>query len=425
MKWTQVYRIVFRKEFRELRRDRRALFWLFAPPFLLPLIAICGVVFIGSQALRIAGDGFPVVVENADQAPELVAQFEESGAIRLITPANPATNRFGDAVIIVAIPPDFQEQLRAGETVTIEIITRDNAIVSLIGQSAVRGIIDNYADELLDERLQAAGLTREFLNPIEIGERRVAGEDSEAVVGVGQEQEEGGGSAVATIFLPLAVSSWLLGGGLGLILDTTVGEKERQTIENLLVTPANRVGIVLGKLTVVFIASLAVMSLWLIEGLILNALSNASTELFGPENSPSLGEALGILLESGGGLLGLVGILVLVILPFIIMLNGFMMAVCAYAANYREANLFMALTQLGLPATVLITIFSVPPTVGLPVYAIPFFGAIVAIRDLFSGTLSAPAVAIATGFGLVYALVAILVAAWVFNREWSLTRGLQ
>ena len=56
------------------------------------------------------------------------------------------------------------------------------------------------------------------------------------------EEEEESGSIVATIFLPLAVTSWLLGGGMGLVLDTTVGEKERQTIENLLVTPANRNG---------------------------------------------------------------------------------------------------------------------------------------------------------------------------------------
>ncbi|NJL95285.1 MAG: hypothetical protein HC915_16980, partial [Anaerolineae bacterium] len=50
MRFRTVYRIVFRKELRELLRDRRALFWLFAPPILLPGIALCAGLFIGTQA---------------------------------------------------------------------------------------------------------------------------------------------------------------------------------------------------------------------------------------------------------------------------------------------------------------------------------------------------------------------------------------
>jgi sodium transport system permease protein len=216
----------------------------------------------------------------------------------------------------------------------------------------------------------------------------------------------------------------MIGGGMGLILDTTVGEKDRQTIENLLVTPASRAGIVLGKLTVVFLASVAVMSLWMAEGLALNSLSVASPQLLDADSlTPT--QTLDILLESGGNVVGLVIALIILIIPFIVMLNGIVMAWCARAANYREANLFMVLMQLGLPASILITIFSLPATVGLPVYAIPFFGTIVAIRDLFSSTLSTTALLLNVSMGSLYAVLAIGLAAWVFNKEWSLTRGLQ
>ena len=53
------------------------------------------------------------------------------------------------------------------------------------------------------------------------------------------------------------------------------------------------------------------------------------------------------------------------------------------AANYREANLFMVLMQLGLPGSILLTIFSVPARVSLTIYALPFFGTIVAIKILY------------------------------------------
>jgi hypothetical protein len=174
----------------------------------------------------------------------------------------------------------------------------------------------------------------------------------------------------------------------------------------------------------VFIASVAVMGLWLTEGVILNGLSAAGPKLLESDSLTST-QTLDILLNGGGSVLGLVAALIVLVVPFIVMLNGLVMAWCARAANYREANLFMVLMQLGLPASILLTIFSLPATVGAPVYAIPFFGTIVAIRDLFSGTLPTLGLMINVVSGLFYAALGVGLAAWVFNKEWSLTRGLQ
>lgn len=424
MRLRRVYWIVFWKELRELLRDKRSLFWLFAPPIILPGLAICAGLFIGSQALRIVNEGFPVWVENGHLAPELVAKFEADDATYLVDPpANLDDDPFGDALILIQIPDDFQEQLASGEPATLRLLTKDNALITMFGQGAVRAVIGSYEQQIVDARLDAEGLDRAWLSPIEINEGK-ARDTGTAVSRVSGDEEDDGPGLLATIFLPLAVTSWLIGGGMGLILDTTVGEKERQTIENLLVTPASRAGIVLGKLTVVFIASVAVMSLWLAEGVLLNALSAAGPELMDAEQlSPTA--TLDIILNSGGNVVVLVGVLVVVIVPFIVQLNGLVMAWCARAANYREANLFMVLMQLGLPASILLTIFSVPPQVGLPVYALPFFGTIVTIRDLFSSTLSTPGLLVNVGSGWFYAVLCIGLAAWVFNKEWSVTRGLQ
>ena len=418
MRFRRVYRTVFVKEFGELLRDRRALFWLFAPPILLPMIALCGAIFVSIQTVRIASDGFAILVENADQAPELVRRLEATQAIDVIAPPpQPEQDPFGKAVVIVSLPQDFQEQLYESHTVTIELITRDSSTSTLLGQSIVRDAIQNYANDLVDERLAAQDLNRAWLNPIYITESKRMMADSAVV------DSQGDSGFLSTLFLPLAVTSWLLGGGMGLILDTTVGEKERKTIENLLVTPASRAGIVMGKMTVVFFASLAVMGLWLTEGLLLSTLSSAAPTLIEME-SVSTSQALEVLLESGGDVLRLIAVLLALVIPFTAMLNSLVIAWCAYAANYREANLFMALLQLSLPASVLLTVFSVPARVSLHYYALPFFGAIVAIRDLFSGTLPTTGLAVNLLSGLVYTVGSVWLAAWMFNREWALTRGL-
>jgi hypothetical protein len=166
------------------------------------------------------------------------------------------------------------------------------------------------------------------------------------------------------------------------------------------------------------------MGLWMIEGVALNSLSAAGPELL-DSSSLSATQTLNVLLDSSRNIIGLVLALIVLIIPFIVMLNGLVMAWCARAANYREANLFMVLMQLGLPASILLTIFSLPAAVSAPVYAIPFFGTIVAIRDLFSSTLSTTGLLINVTSGAIYAGFGVGVAAWVFNKEWSLTRGLQ
>lgn len=409
MRIWSVYRIVFRKEFRELLRDKRALFWLFAPPIILPGLALCAGVFIGTQAVRIAQDGFPIFVENAAESPELMERFAAEDSILLVdTPE--------EGILIVTIPDNFQDNLDNNDTASIDLTTRDNSLITFIGRTAVRTVIDGYNSDLLDQRLESQNLTRDWLTPISIGERTESSEE--------RVESGGGRNIVATIFLPLAVTSWLLGGGMGLVLDATVGEKERQTIENLLVTPASRIGIVMGKMTVIFIASMVVMSMWLIEGMLLNSLGTVAPEMSGTD-SISTTETLALILESGENVVGLLGALVVMIIPFTIMLNGLVMAWCAYAANYREANLFMALIQLGLPGSVLLTIFSLPAEVADPVYGVPLFGTIVGIRDLFSGNLSTTGLIINFVFGVLSAGAAIGFAAWVFGREWSLTRGLQ
>lgn len=416
--------IVFRKELRELFRDRRALFWLFAPPIILPGIAICAAIFVGTQAVRIAQDGVPLYIENAAAAPDLVAYFEDATSVYLVeAPPNPEKDPFGEAAIILSIPDEFQTQLESGQAVTLKLITKDNALVTFIAQAAVRGVIRDYSDEIREQRLAEKGITEEWLNPISIGEAKRATSNSVVSSGNGKDSNNASGSSLAaTIFLPLAVTSWLLGGGMGLILDSTVGEKERQTIENILVTPVNRMSVVLGKMTVVFIASMLVMSLWLAEGMLLNGLSVAGPDL---ANDTSPTEVLATVLQGGTNILGLVVVLLVMIIPFTIMLNALVMAWCAYAANYREANLFMALVQLGLPATILLTIFSLPPNVSDILYGLPLLGTIVGIRDLFSGNLAATSLMVNFSTSVVYSAGAIWLAAWVFGREWSLTRGLQ
>jgi len=83
---------------------------------------------------------------------------------------------------------------------------------------------------------------------------------------------------------------------------------------------------------------------------------------------------------------------------------------------------FLFLLQLALPAIVLLSVFAVGPDAGISWYAAPILGTIIAIRDLFSQTLSASGLAVAALSTTLYALVALTLASYVYSREWALNR---
>ncbi len=416
----QAFRIVLAKELRELIRDRKTLFWLLAPPIILPAIALLAVAFVGTQTARYITQGFPVTVVNGSAAPGLVDSLRHSSAL-IVTERSADSSADDGALITLSVPDDFQQRLDAGQSARLVLTQRDNTFVTTLALGAVRSEVSTYNDRVVEQRLKAAGRDRSWLTPILVDETQAA-----ATVNSVTATAQPGASAtggLGAIFLPLAVTSWLVGGGLGLIVDTTVGEKERQTIESVLVTPASRIGIVLGKLTTVFLASLVVMGLWMLEGVFLSLVGEIGPKLLAAQNGGTLDLAAAVA-QSGRDIGGLILILVLLLIPFIVVLNSLVMAFCSFASSYRESNVFLFLLQLVLPALVLLSIFSIGPNAGTGWYAAPILGTIIAIRDLFAQTLTASGLALAVVSTSGYALAALGLATYIYSREWALVRGI-
>jgi sodium transport system permease protein len=195
----------------------------------------------------------------------------------------------------------------------------------------------------------------------------------------------------------------------------TVGEKERRTMEALLITPASRVGIVLGKITLSIIISAITISLWSLDSL---------AYVFFLSVVPSASNSLALLDIPRLGNLGLAVVwLMLLMLPLMTMVNGLVAVVCTFAKNNREANLFLGILQLLLPGLAFLAIFGIGATPSAVVFALPVVGVLVAVRDLFGGGVAPGMLALTWAAAAAYAAGAILLAAYVFSREWALMRG--
>ena len=405
---------VFARETLDLLRDRRALFFLFALPLLMPLLGAIGGIFVTWQVLRQTRGGLPIHVVNREQLPELVDKLENDRNLQLVEapPDIEEALQSGDLMATLEIPLDAVERLTAEEPITVALTSSRSGWMSDVAVGSIRGVLNEYADDVLKERLARRGLDREWTDPVRLG-REVAAPTG--VVAAPIVEATGAPSSLGDIFLPLVIASWAFSGGLSLVASMTVGEKERRTMESLLITPTNRIGIVLGKIALSIIVSVITVGLWALDSLayvfLLSILSAGSAGLTTP-------------IAAQIGNLGLAaGWLVLLMLPLMTAANGLVAAVCTFAKNYRESNLFLGVLQLLLPGLALLSTFGAGATPPLAVYVLPGIGVLVAMRDILGGGIAPAALALTWGTATVYAIGSILLAAYVFSREWALMRG--
>jgi len=420
-----VMRTVFVKEARDLLRDRRSIVFLFAVPLLMPLIGAIGGGFIMWQVVRQAGDGLSVAVVNGAELPGLVVDLENRELLQVVdAPSDPRKAlQGGELAAVLEIPSDAANRLQAEEPLTVTLTSSRSGWMSDFAVTAIRHSLGDYEERTLTERLARHGLDDVWMDPIRLEEGVTA------PTGVAAAPIVAGGSASSSLgsaFLPLAIASWAFSGGLSLVIHMTVGEKERGTMEPLLVTPSSRVGIVLGKIALSIIVSAITVGLWSLDSLaymlLASIVSTGPGDLVTPPASWSGMTGLAIVPQWGN--LGVAVVwLVLLMLPLMTMANGFVAAVCTLAKNYRESNLLLVLLQLLLPGLALFAAFGVGATPPMAVYALPVVGVLVAMRGLFGGGVALEMLALTWAAAAIYAVGAILLAAYVFSREWALMRG--
>lgn len=228
---------VMRKELLDITRDRRTLaLALLMGPLLYPLMMV-GMGTLGETRARTQLEAeLELPVTGAGRAPNLVA-FLATQRIRAVDPPADVAAAIASQEIDVAleIGASFEADWRAGRPAPVELVsdsTRRNAEIPV---RRVRSALSAYSDQMGSLRLIARGIDPSITRPLGIGSRDLASEEARR-------------GMLLSLLLPylLILSSFL--GGAYLILDATAGERERQSLEPLLATPAARGAIVSGKM---------------------------------------------------------------------------------------------------------------------------------------------------------------------------------
>lgn len=421
-------KLVFQREVRDQLRDRRTLFMIVGLPLLLyPALGIGmlqmmttfreesrQVVVLGADALPdeprfLSGDGIrnewfsggeaqaarlvvtsDLTVETRetptddDGAPAKEARtslLSSAQQIRLEIQRLTDEDSFSDEItsaftesgidVLVIVPEEFASGLaRANAAIAAKeavpdypgpIVVRNSADEkSMVAAQTVADALRNWERALLSDRLASAGLPEDIHQPARLQRVDLA-------------QEEQIAASVWSKLFPTLLIVMTVTGAFYPAIDLGAGEKERGTMETLLICPAYRSEIVLGKFLTVMLFSAG------------TAILNLASMGFTGQYMASMVEQLGRAGELAFPPLSALFWLLVLMLPIAALFSALCLGLATFAKSSKEGQYY--LTPL-LMITLGLTVFCLSPSVEIN----PFYSVlpVVNVALLLKGLLLAP-----------------------------------
>jgi len=258
-----IIKLIAVKESRDLLRDRRTvLLILVLPVVLYPLFGLAGFAFARStlgQSTAIGIVGIEYLPQKSDNWPALLAEgnseFVESLTKNEVEISTPIVKVIADSEaeeqlaskqvdVLMYIPRDFQQGLLdAKAKPKIVLKNREADEKSKLSLRRTNGILKAWEAQLRKERFRRAQLPEDYDQPFSV-------EDPQKAKPIEKKTAEELRDTFVRMF-PFILFVWVVAGAIQPAVDLTAGEKERGTMETLLISPAERSEIVLGKFVAV------------------------------------------------------------------------------------------------------------------------------------------------------------------------------
>ena len=319
---------VLRKELTDALRDRRTLLTVLVSSVLMgPLVLMAISALVASLESR--AEQREVYVAGLANAPTL-RNFLERQTYTVKEPpvdyeAQLRKSSFTDPVVVV--PADFEAALARGDAPVVEIVSDSANQRSEASSARIERLLGGFGRERAVLNLALRGVAVQLLEPMQVEERDLASTQTRATRITGM--------------LPYFVMMAVLYGALTAALDTTAGERERGSLEPLLMNPTGRWALVVGKWGAVACVSMLIAVLSSFSFLpgqwVLRSDTLAAMFQYGPR------EAL---------------LFLVVLLPFAAALSAVLMAVAIRCKTFKEAQASSTVVVLLTSLLPLVNVFN-------------------------------------------------------------------
>lgn len=336
--------VIVQKEILDNLRDTRSwmtgFFWaLFGPLILGGMIMLLGNTF-----REKVEEALVLPVAGAENAPSLIAFLEQQDVIIEPAPADPeAAVIAGDINVALIIPENYGENFSAGETANVQLVfdsTRQSAAADI---NRAENLLEGYSNYIGLLRLSLRGVSPEVIRVVQIEEVDTATPQSQALIFLSM--------------LPYFIIFAIFNGASPVITDATAGERERGSLEPLLINPLPRGWVAVGKM--ISAMPFAILNLVItLAGFaaIFNILP--VEELLGVQIGLDVGALIAVFL---------------ICLPIVILACAIQTLIASYAKTTKEAGTYLPFIGL-IPSLPGIALAFLPVKPDLWTMLIPTFG---------------------------------------------------
>ncbi|MBM3493850.1 MAG: ABC transporter permease [Armatimonadetes bacterium] len=390
--------IVFTKEFREVFRDRRTIIGVVISPLLItPLLFLILGTFIAGEAKKMEKETMSVGVVNANLAPSVMKAIGKPPSLAFErVQADRAESLIKSRKLRAALvlPTDAEKRLAAHRAVRVQVMLDAGNEKSNAAAARLRAAVTTAGAGLIQVRLKRLDLPSDFATPFDIKEAPIK-------TGTGR------GTLIVAGMLPYLLALSCFSSGIYAANDTVAGEKERGTLETLLVSPASRREIVLGKF-------LAVAALCCV-GSVLSVVGMSIPFFSGLKAFDWIARG-GMHLTAAG-----IGVTLLMQIPLAVLFAGMLMIVSTFARNQKEAQTYLGPMMIAIivPAMMSMVMGAEAPRA---MAAVPVLNASLIIKQALTGSTDPAFLVLALAASVLYAGIAVAICTRLFDRENVLLR---
>lgn len=397
---------VYQKELLELMRDKKTLMFVVLLPLLIfPLLfGLMGLVM-SNVSRQAEAEEHRYVIIHAERAPAFAeALFYHKNFKKVETELTAAADlkqaiRDDKFDVAIVIPADFDLSAENLNQSKWQLIHNSSSQLDMISKH-FNDLLTTFSKKLQQDKLAGLGVSSDkvaaVLEPVTV-ERMNTAESRENI-------GEKIGGFIAYLLVPL-----VLAGASYPAMDIGAGEKERGTLETLLICPISRTAIVLGKFFTV-----------LTTGLVSAALTVISFGGWGYLIGSMAGVDVVAKTMETLGFIDLTLILAL-LLPLSAIFAALLLSLSIYARSYKEAQNYIG------PVTMVVfmpLVVAILPGVELnwKTAMVPVLNVALSIKELVKGTIDYLLLAAVLGSTLLIAAAAIAFCVSWFQKEKVLFR---
>jgi len=377
---------ILRKEIVDGARDRRSITSLVVSAMVAPILF--GAMFTVAAERRRSAEEIALPVQGAEFAPQFVRWLEQQSGVTIVPPpadaAKAVASRAEDVVLI--IDKDFAKNMERAVPAPVTLVsdvTRDSARPKA---TRVRNLVAAYSNQTGGLRLIARGVAPSVAAAVRLEEVEVSSSQQRL--------------AAQLSILPLLLVIAALTGSMQLAIDSTAGERERGSLEPLLLNPVRRGALAAGKWLAASIFGCCTVLFSMV--LTVSVMRRVPWHDLGIRFRVTDAELMSLLL---------------LILPLALFLSALVMFASTFARSFKEAQTYLGMLML-LPMLpgLLSTMY---PMAGRPWLApIPVVGQYALAADVLGGTPPGAGFYVLAGVSAVAgASVLVMLTARLLKRE--------